>query len=50
MFKTNITVSSEKEEKEIIKKLILTGYKKTSDCMWAKVFEKPNLMIIIERA
>ena len=49
MIKSEIKVYSEKVEKEIIAKLARTGYAKTADCMWAKIYRKGNLEVIVSR-
>ena len=40
--KEEIKVYNEKEEKTVIQGLKIDGYKKTHDCMWVKIYEKPN--------
>lgn len=47
MIKTTIECNNDKEMEEIILKLKLTGYTKTSDCMWAKIYAKGNNEITI---
>ena len=49
MTKTIIEVFSETEEKDHIKKLTETGYKKISDCMWTKIYKKNQNEIVISR-
>ena len=49
MIKSNVKANTEVEMKEIETKLKQTGYTKTSDCMWSKIYEKNQNMIIVER-
>lgn len=49
MIETRIEARNEKEMKNIEKKLIDTGYTKSSDCMWVKIYNKGNSTIIINR-
>lgn len=49
MIKSEIKVYSKKVEREIIAKLARTGYAKTADCMWAKIYRKGNLEVIVSR-
>ena len=49
MIKSNVKANTEIEMREIETKLKQTGYMKISDCMWAKIYEKNNNMIIVER-
>lgn len=50
MIRTDIRTHSETEEREIMKKLKVTGYQKTHDCMWVMIFEKGDLEIVLIRA
>lgn len=47
--RTELNANTEAEMREIEKKLKQTGYLKTSDCMWVKIYRKGNLEITISR-
>lgn len=49
MLKTEIIVQSNTESAKIEQKLKETGYTKTADCMWVKIYKKGNNEIIITR-
>ena len=49
MIRTDIRTYSEKEEREIISKLEVTGYRKTHDCVWVMIIEKGDLEIVLIR-
>lgn len=49
MITSNVKAYSEKEQREIEWKLKITGYNKTADCMWAKVYSKGDMEIVLER-
>ena len=37
---TNVKVKTEKEQREIERKLKETGYRKIADCMWVVIYRK----------
>lgn len=47
--KHHMTFHSEEEQKKFEAKLKLDGFKKTADCMWAKIYTKDNFEIVINR-
>ena len=49
MIRTEINAHSEKEQREIERKLKETGYGKISDSMWTKIYRKGNLEIVLNR-
>lgn len=49
MTRTEIRTSTETAQRETERKLNETGYVKTSDCMWAKIYTKNNNEIIVIR-
>ena len=49
MITTYVRANTEAEQREIEKKLRQTGYTKTNDCMWAKVYVKGSNEIIVNR-
>lgn len=49
MIRTEVKTNNENEQRTTIEKLTSTGYTKTSDCMWAKVFTKGNLEVVVTR-
>ena len=49
MIRTEVSTYTEKEQREIEKKLKETGYQKTNDCMWTRIYRKGNLEIVISR-
>ena len=49
MIRTIINTYTEAEQKEVEKKLRETGYTKTSDCMWVKIYTKGNNEIVVSR-
>ena len=49
MIRTEIKAFTEKEMRYAERKLIETGYKKTNDCMWVKIYMKNNNEIILTR-
>lgn len=49
MIRTEIKCTTREEQREIERKLKETGYKKTTDCMWVKIFVKGNNEIVISR-
>ena len=46
---TNVKVKTEKEQREIERKLKETGYRKIADCMWVVIYRKKSNEVIIER-
>ena len=49
MIKTEINVKSEEERKNVERKLKETGYQKTSDAFWAKIYVKGSNEITVTR-
>lgn len=49
MIRTEIKAFTENEMREIERKLKVTGYTKTNDCMWAKIYTKNNNEIVLTR-
>ena len=49
MIRTDIKANSENEMKEIERKLKETGYTKTNDCMWGKIYTKGALDCVVTR-
>jgi len=49
MIRTDVNAYSKEEQREIEAKLKMTGYKKTADCMWVKIYTKGNLEIVVCR-
>jgi hypothetical protein len=49
MIRTEIKVYTEREQREVERKLHETGYNKTLDCMWAKIYIKNNNEIVVNR-
>ncbi len=49
MIRTEVKTYNENEQRETIAKLANTGYTKTNDCMWAKIFTKGNLEVVVTR-
>ena len=49
MIRTEIITNTESEQKEVERKLRETGYTKTNDCMWVKIYIKDNNEIIVNR-
>lgn len=49
MITTKIEVNTENEMKGIEWKLRVTGYTKTNDCMWVKIYQKRNMEIVLTR-
>ena len=49
MLRTEIKAYTENEMREIERKLKVTGYAKTHDCMWAKSETKNNNEIVLTR-
>lgn len=49
MLRTEIKANSENELREIERKMKETGYTKTNDCMWAKIYIKGNNEIVVTR-
>ena len=49
MFKSEVKAINEKHLREIERKLNETGYTKVSDCMWAKIYTKGNIEIVVTR-
>ena len=49
MLRTEIKAYTENEMREIERKLKVTGYAKTNDCMWAKIYTKNNNEIVLTR-
>lgn len=47
--RTEVKAYTENEQREIERKLRETGYRKTADCMWAKVYNNGNLEVIVSR-
>ena len=49
MITTQVNVYTQAEQREIETKLKQTGYKKTSDCMWVRIYTKGNNQVVISR-
>lgn len=49
MITTYVKANTEAEQRDIEKKLSQTGYTKTSDCMWVKIYTKRNNEIVVSR-
>ncbi|MBO5971341.1 MAG: hypothetical protein J6S14_22940 [Clostridia bacterium] len=49
MITTYVKANTEAEQRDIEKKLSQTGYTKTSDCMWTKIYTKGNNEIVVNR-
>lgn len=49
MIKTEIKVNNKEDMREVENKLRQTGYTKTADCMWVKIYTKGNNEIIVSR-
>ncbi len=49
MTKIEFKTMSEKEERAYEKELKNNGFKKTADCMWAKIYEKENIQFVLTR-
>ena len=49
MTRTELNAYTAQEMREIESKLKNTGYKKTADCMWVKIYVKGNLEVVISR-
>lgn len=49
MIRTDIKAFTEEEMRTVERKLIETGYTKTNDCMWVKIYIKNNNKIILTR-
>ena len=49
MIRTEIKANNENELREIERKMKETGYTKTNDCMWAKIYTKGNMEIVVTR-
>lgn len=49
MITTYVEANTKAEQREIEKKLRQTGYTKTSDCMWVKIYTKGNNEIVVNR-
>lgn len=49
MIRTEIKAYTENEMREIERKLKVTGYAKTNDCMWVKIYTKNNNQIVLTR-
>lgn len=49
MIRTEVKAYTENEQREIERKLRETGYTKTADCMWAKIYNKGNNEIVVSR-
>ena len=49
MIRTEIKTYTEREQREVERKLQETGYNKIADCMWAKIYTKNNNEIVVNR-
>ena len=49
MLRTEIKAYTENEMRDAERKLKETGYAKTNDCMWAKIYTKNNNEIVLTR-
>lgn len=49
MIRTEVKVNGIEEQREVERKLKETGYQKTADCMWTKIFVKNNNEIVVNR-
>lgn len=49
MIRTDIKANSENEMRKIERKLKETGYTKTNDCMWEKIYTKGSLECVVIR-
>ena len=49
MTRTEIKINTENEMRYIERRLKETGYNKTNDCMWAKIYTKNNNEIVLTR-
>lgn len=49
MIRTEIKCYNKAEQREIENKLKSTGYIKTADCMWVKIYTKGNNEIVVSR-
>ena len=49
MIRTEIKAYTEKEMRDTERKLKETGYTKTNDCMWVKIYTKNNNEIVLTK-
>lgn len=49
MNELKINCYTENDMKYHTSQLLRYGYKKTNDCMWTKIFEKDNNIVILNR-
>lgn len=49
MIRTEIKAYTEKEMRDTERKLKETGYTKTNDCMWVKIYAKNNNEIVLTK-